>query len=225
MSGRILVIEDEPGIVELVKMYLENENYEVLSASDGLAGIEAWRKEKPDLLILDLTLPGMGGLEICRTVRAESDVPMIMLTARAEEADRLVGLELGADDYVTKPFSPRELVARVKAVLRRAGGGERRQTLSVGRLSIDVEGHKVTIAGKEAGLTRTEFELLRVMAEHPGQVFSRAQLMEMVQGYSYEGYERNIDAHIKNLRQKVEKDPRKPGLIKTVFGVGYKLEG
>jgi DNA-binding response OmpR family regulator len=176
--------------------------------------------------VLDLGLPGIDGLDVARALRKESSVPIIMLTARVDETDRLIGLELGADDYVTKPFSPRELVARVRAVLRRAGG-EREQApppIVAGEINIDLERRLVTVGGRAADLTPTEFELMTLLARHPGRVFTRLELLDRVQGYTFEGYERTVDAHIKNLRQKIEPDPKKPRYILTVFGVGYKLE-
>jgi two-component system alkaline phosphatase synthesis response regulator PhoP len=182
------------------------------------------RHERPDLVVLDLNLPQMDGLDVCRALRRESDVPIIMLTARVEETDRLIGLELGADDYITKPFSPRELVARVRAVLRRVQGGVRTPGLiRAGDLEIDLHGHRVTYAGEPVQLTRTEFNLLAVLAQHPGQTFSRAQLLDQVHGVAYDGYDRSIDAHIKNLRRKLEPDPGEPLYVLTVYGVGYRF--
>jgi DNA-binding response OmpR family regulator len=182
------------------------------------------RQEKPDLIVLDLNLPQMDGLDVCRAIRKESDVPIIMLTARVSETDRLIGLELGADDYITKPFSPRELVARVKVVLRRVQGGVRAPGIIVaGDLEIDVNGHRLTRAGEIIQLSRTEFNLLAHMAQHPGQTFTRAQLLNRLHGYSDAGYSRSIDAHIKNLRRKLEPDPSEPRYVLTVFGVGYKF--
>lgn len=226
MSAKILVVDDEKKIVELVRIYLEREGFEVVSAFDGEEALESFRKEKPDLVVLDLLLPKISGVDLCRIIRQESRASIIMLTAKSEEVDKLVGLELGADDYVTKPFSPRELVARVRAVLRRSIAREETEEkiIRLGDITVDLVRHQVRKKDKEIELTPSEFKLLWVMARRPGQVFSRAQLIEGTQGYSFEGYERTIDAHIKNLRQKIEKDPRNPTIIKTVFGVGYKVE-
>ena len=227
MSGEtILVVDDEAKIVKTVRAYLENAGFRVTTAGDGQAALTAFRHERPALVVLDLGLPGIDGLDVARTLRQESSVPIIMLTARVEETDRLIGLELGADDYVTKPFSPRELVARVRAVLRRAGGEWEQSPPPVvaGDIAIDLERRQVTVAGRPADLTPTEFELLALLARHPGRVFTRLELLDRVQGYSFEGYERTVDAHVKNLRLKIEPDPKRPRYIVTVFGVGYKLE-
>jgi two-component system alkaline phosphatase synthesis response regulator PhoP len=182
------------------------------------------RHERPDLIVLDLNLPGMDGLDVCRALRRESDVPIIMLTARIEETDRLIGLELGADDYITKPFSPRELVARVRAVLRRVQGGVHQPGLiRAGELEIDLNGHRVTRGGEPINLTRTEFNLLAILAQHPGQTFNRAQLLDRLHGVAHEGFDRSVDAHVKNLRRKLEVDPVEPRYVLTVYGVGYKF--
>jgi len=224
MAKKILVVDDEPKIVDLVRAYLEQAGFEVVSADDGQMALTVFRHEKPDLVILDLMLPGIDGLDACRIMRRESAVPIIMLTARAEEADRLIGLELGADDYVVKPFSPREVVARVKAVLRRVEGEvSPPEMIRVGDLVIDLARHTVEMAGRPVELTPTEFDLLVVLARRPGRVFTRWQLLDQVQGDAYEGYERTVDAHIKNLRAKIEPDPKKPRYIVTVYGRGYKL--
>ena len=224
MSPPILVVDDEPKIARLVRDYLEQAGYPVTLAFDGREALAAFRHEKPRLVVLDLMLPGVDGVDVARIIRKESDTPIIMLTARVEEADKLIGLELGADDYVTKPFSPRELVARVRAVLRRTEGQDRAASvLSVGDLEIDPERRAVTVARRSVELTPTEFDLLAVLARHPGRVFSRMELLERVQGYAYEGYERTIDAHVKNIRQKIEGNPRKPHYILTVYGLGYKF--
>jgi DNA-binding response OmpR family regulator len=226
MAGEtILVVDDESKIVKTVRAYLENAGFRVVAAGDGQAALTVFRHEKPGLVILDLGLPGLDGLDVARTLRKESHVPLIMLTARVEEVDRLVGLELGADDYVTKPFSPRELVARVRAVLRRAGP---ERDLAVppivaGDVAIDPERRAVTVAGRAVELTPTEFDLLAILASHPGRVFSRMELLDRVQGYAFEGYERTVDAHVKNLRQKIEPDPKQPRYLLTVFGVGYRF--
>jgi DNA-binding response OmpR family regulator len=225
LNETILVIEDEVKIARLVRDYLENAGYRVLVATRGDEGLALARTERPDLIVLDLMLPGLDGLELCRKVRQSSQVPIIMVTARAEEADKLIGLELGADDYITKPFSPRELVARVRAVLRRARGGEAPpELLRAGDLALDVAAHAVTLSGQPVQLTPTEFALLETLMRSPGRVFSRLQLLEQALGEAYEGYERTVDAHIKNLRQKIEPDPKNPRYIITVYGVGYRLD-
>jgi DNA-binding response OmpR family regulator len=226
MSGEtILVVDDETKIVKTVRSYLQSAGFRVVAAADGQLALTQFRRERPALVILDLGLPEVDGLDVARTLRRESNVPIIMLTARVDEADRLIGLELGADDYVTKPFSPRELVARVRAVLRRARG-ERDQPaapMMVGDVTIDIERRSVVVAGRSADLTPTEFDLLAVLARHPGRVFTRLELLDRVQGYAFQGYERTIDAHIKNLRQKIEPDPRNPRYVETVYGVGYRF--
>ena len=224
-AKKILVVDDERKIVDIVAAYLEREGYQVLVAYEGKSALESARRQLPDLIILDLMLPEISGWDICRTLRKDSDVPIIMLTARDETTDKIVGLELGADDYVTKPFDPKELVSRVKAVLRRSEGKEVTQgRLTVADLSIDVEKRQVYHGAEAVELTPIEFELLRVMAENPGRVYQRMQLLDRVQGDAYEGYDRTIDSHIKNLRKKIEPDPEHPRYIITVYGVGYKLE-
>ncbi len=224
MNKRILVVDDEPKIVKLARDYLARSGFQVLSAADGPAALASARRERPDLIVLDLNLPGMDGLDVCRVIRRESDVPIIMLTARVDETDRLIGLELGADDYIVKPFSPRELVARVRAVLRRAQGEILKPGLiEIGNLEIDLTGHRVTQDGAPLHLTPNEFKLLAALARHPGQTFTRAQLLDQLHGVVYEGFDRSIDAHIKNLRRKVELDPAEPQFILTVYGIGYKF--
>jgi two-component system alkaline phosphatase synthesis response regulator PhoP len=223
--SRVLVVDDDPGIVKLVRAYLEQAGFEVVSAHDGKKAMQIARNERPDLVVLDLMLPEMDGWDVCRALRKESEVPIIMLTARVEESDKLIGLELGADDYVTKPFSPRELVARVRSVLRRAGGvPPKPERISRGEITIDLTRHSVDVRGEPRDLTPTEFNLLATLMDDPGRAFTRSQLLEAVQGYAYEGYERTIDVHIKNLRQKIESDPGDPAHIKTVYGIGYKFE-
>ena len=220
----ILIVEDEIELVKILRSYLEAAGYTVVTASRGDQGLALWEKQHPDLVLLDLNLPGMDGLDVARSIRRKDETPIIMVTARVEETDRLIGLELGADDYLTKPYSPREVVARVRAVLRRAGSA--RTTTAVLRLSdltIDLEAHSVERDGARIELTPTEFNLLAAMADQPGRVFNRLQLLEAVQGTAYEGYERTIDAHIKNLRAKLEVDPKEPRYIETVFGVGYRM--
>jgi len=224
MNERILVVDDEPKIVKLARDYLEQSNYVVLTAVNGPQALAIARADKPDLIVLDLNLPGMDGLDVCRQLRRESDVPIIMLTARIEETDRLIGLELGADDYITKPFSPRELVARVRAVLRRVSGGLSQPGLiRVGDLEIDLQGHRASQSGQALHLTRIEFNLLSLLAQHPGQAFSRQRLLEQLHGYSHDGFDRSIDAHVKNLRRKIEPDLSNPTYILTVYGVGYRF--
>ncbi|OQY17967.1 MAG: DNA-binding response regulator [Anaerolineaceae bacterium 4572_32.2] len=224
MNETILVVDDEPKIARLAQDYLERGGFRVVTAADGITALAAARHDRPDLVVLDLNLPGLDGLDLCRALRRESAVPIIMLTARVEETDRLIGLELGADDYITKPFSPRELVARVRAVLRRVRGGVHQPGLvRVGDLEIDLQGHSVSRAGEPIRLTRTEFNLLAVLAQHPGQTFTRAQLLDRLHGVAYDGYDRSIDAHIKNLRHKVEINPSEPRYVLTVYGVGYKF--
>ena len=220
----VLVVDDEARIVETLRLYLEKDGFRVVAAYDGRAALDLFEREKPNLVVLDLMLPGMSGLDVCRTIRGRSQVPIIMLTARAEEVDKIVGLELGADDYVTKPFSPRELAARVRAVLRRSAAAPEQATerIAVGNLRIDIARHEVTCSGRLVSLTPTEFRLLAVMAQQPGRVYTRAQLVEAGLGYQFEGYDRTIDSHIKNLRRKLpgQADCR----IITVHGLGYKLE-
>jgi len=224
----ILVVDDEPHIVELVRDYLKSSGYRVLTAHDGPSALNLARRDRPDLVILDLMLPGgMDGLDVCRALRRDSslgDVPILMLTARVEETDRLIGLELGADDYVTKPFSPREVVARVKVILRRTGGQPQTSALiRVGALTVDMTNRTAQLAGQPVDLTPTEFDLLATLARHPGRPFTREQLIELVYDVSYFGYDRAVDSHIKNLRRKIEPNPRDPQYILTVYGIGYKL--
>jgi len=224
MNETILVIDDEPKIVKLARDYLERSGFHVITAADGNAALATARHERPDLIVLDLNLPGMDGLDVCRALRRESAIPIIMLTARVEETDRLIGLELGADDYITKPFSPRELVARVRAVLRRVQGGVHQPgIIRTGALEIDLNGHRVTRQGETIRLTRTEFNLLAMLARHPGQTFTRAHLLDRLHGIAYDGFDRSIDAHIKNLRRKLELNPAEPGYVLTVYGIGYKF--
>jgi DNA-binding response OmpR family regulator len=226
MVQRILVVDDERQIVHVLRGYLEKTGFGVLTAYDGLEALRIARQERPDLVILDLMLPGMDGLDVCRALRKDSDVPVIMLTARVEETDKLIGLELGADDYVTKPFSPREIVARVRAVLRRThpvAPQERGEMLALGALHLDTAKRTLLVSDRRIELTPSEFEILRAMLKAPGRVFTRVQLLEITQGEVYEGYERTVDTHIKNLRQKIEPTPRQPEYLLTVHGVGYKM--
>lgn len=225
VKKKILVVDDEDQIVKVLRAYLEKAGFEVISAADGGAALAIFRQAQPDFVILDLNLPVMDGLDVCRAMRRESNVPVLMLTARVEEADRLIGLELGADDYMVKPFSPREVVARVRTIFRRASPApEKAETIQVGDLVIDRSAHSVTRSGAPIELTRTEFDILTTLAAQPRRVFSRMQIMEQAMGDSFEGYERTIDAHIKNLRNKLEPNPKQPVYIHTVFGVGYKFE-
>lgn len=224
-AKKILVVDDEKKIVDIVKAYLEKEGYQVFVAYDGNSALELAHNHSPDLVILDLMLPEISGWDICRALRKKSDIPIIMLTARDEVADKIVGLELGADDYVTKPFSAGELVSRVRAVLRRSEGKTvPKAVLEVADLTIDEGKRQVYRDSKAIELTPMEFDLLRIMAENPGRVYSRMQLLDNAQGEAYEGYERTIDSHIKNLRKKIELDPSNPKYIITMYGVGYKLE-
>jgi DNA-binding response OmpR family regulator len=221
----ILVVDDEPRIVQLVRDYLEHGGFTVLVASDGQSALRSARTGRPDLVVLDLGLPGLDGLDVARSLRRDGEVPIIMLTARTDESDKLVGLELGADDYLTKPFSPKELVARVRAVLRRAEG--MRSPSDVIRVGVDVEldvpRMEARFGGRRVDLTKTEFQLVSTMARQPGRVFTRAQLLDAVRGVAFESYERAIDAHIKNIRKKIEPEPRSPRYLLTVFGVGYRF--
>jgi DNA-binding response OmpR family regulator len=226
-GGRILVVDDEPHIVELVRYNLAQEGFEVSVAHDGHDALERARAHTPDLIILDLMLPYVDGREICRQLRRESSVPILMLTAKDSERDRVLGLELGADDYVTKPFSPRELVARVRAILRRAGGEAGRTSagpLSAGGLVLDARTHEVRLHDRPVDLTTKEFDLLRLLMSHPNQVFTRDFLLEHIWGYEYFGTTRTVDMHISRLREKIEDDPNAPTYIVTVRGVGYKFK-
>ncbi|MCH8339849.1 MAG: response regulator transcription factor [Chloroflexi bacterium] len=221
----VLLVEDEVKIVRLARDYLERGGFEVLAASNGEAALATFRAHRPDLAVLDLGLPDMDGLDVLRALRRESNAPVIILTARGDESDRLVGLELGADDYMVKPFSPKELVARVRAVLRRTEGYAEAgaAVIHAGELTLDVPRMRLTIDGQGIELTATEFQLLAALARQPGRIFTRAQLLEAVHGVAFESYERAIDTHIKNLRRKIEANPREPRHILTVYGVGYRL--
>lgn len=223
---RILVVEDETVIRDAVSAYLERENYTVRGVGDGQSAVEEFEKHSFDLVILDLMLPKLSGERVCRAIRDVSNVPIIMLTAKGEVEDRIIGLELGADDYLVKPFSPRELVARVRALFRRAHkeAEPQAEVLEYGVLTIDISGHKVLIRGEEVDLTASEFKLLTTLARYPGRVYSRMELVEKVLGYDFEGYERTIDSHVKNLRAKLGDDPRNSHWLFTVHGVGYRFE-
>ncbi|RME06283.1 MAG: DNA-binding response regulator [Anaerolineae bacterium] len=224
--NQILIIEDEPELVRVLRDYLRKAGFEVLTAYRGDSGFELWERERPDLVLLDLNLPGMDGLDVAREIRRRADTPIIMITARVEETDQLVGLELGADDYITKPFSPRVVVAKVRAVLRRSQeSAPSDRILRLADLVIDLDAFTVHRGQDEISLTPTEFKLLATLAAQPGRVFTRMQLLDAVQGAAFAGYERTIDAHIKNLRAKLEPDPKHPRYIETVFGVGYRMSG
>lgn len=226
MNETILVVDDEPKILQLAKDYLVDNGFKVLTSGDGVQALAIARQEKPDLIVLDLMLPGMDGLDVCRSLRRESDVPIIMLTARAEETDQLIGLELGADDYITKPFSPRALVARVRALLRRARGDLlQEETLRSGSLELDLKKMEVKLSGEIIHLTRSEYTLLETLVKHEGQPLSREQLLEHLHGVVFSGVDRSVDSHIKNLRKKIEPDPTDPIYIQTVYGFGYKFLG
>jgi DNA-binding response OmpR family regulator len=225
-TRRILLVEDEKTIRTTVGAYLEREGYWVTPAEDGQAALDAFEKYRFDLVVLDLMLPKVSGEDVCRSIRDASDVPIIMLTAKGEEEDRIAGLELGADDYLVKPFSPRELVARVRALLRRAHveSEPQRDRLVFGDLVVDISSHKAFLGHEELDLTASEFKLLTTLSRYPGRVYSRMELVEKVLGYDFEGYERTIDSHVKNLRAKLDDDPREPRFIYTVHGVGYRFE-
>jgi len=220
----VLVVDDEPQIATIAKDYLTRAGFSVAIAADGATGLEMARQKKPDLIVLDLGLPRLDGLELARAIRRESDVPIIMLTARVDEADRLHGFEVGADDYITKPFSPRELVARVSSVLRRARyDPDRTSKFEVADLTIDAAKMRVERNGTLLDLTATEFQLVSALARHPGRVYTRAQLLDAVRGTEIESFERAIDAHVKNVRRKIERDPHRPRYLLTVYGIGYKF--
>ncbi|MEW5957020.1 MAG: response regulator transcription factor [Chloroflexota bacterium] len=226
---RILVVDDDKQIVRLVRSYLEQAGFMVLTAYDGETALHVIRRDRPDLVVLDLMLPDRDGWELTRLIRSEpglAALPIIMLTARVEDTDKIVGLELGADDYIAKPFNPREVVARVRAVLRRVGGGPAQpQLLQVGDLRLDLDRHQAMLNEKLLDLTPTEFDLLTRLLQHPGHAFTRLELIEQGLGYAYEGLERTIDSHIKNLRKKLAVEPADPLYIETVYGVGYRLRG
>ena len=229
MSQRILVVDDDKEIARLLRAYLEQAGFQVLVAYDGETALHAVRRERPDLIVLDLMLPDRDGWEITRLVRGDPTVastPIVMLTARVEDTDKVVGLELGADDYVTKPFNPQVVIARVRAVLRRATAEPMQpRLLQVRELLMDLDRHEVSVAGQPVNLTSTEFEFLRALMQHPDHAFTRLELIERALGYEYEGLERTVDSHIKNLRRKIETDAKKPIYVETVYGVGYRLQG
>lgn len=222
----VLLVDDDPKIAKLLRSYFEKEDFSVLTALDGTTALQLYRDKKPDILVLDLMLPGVSGLDVCRQIRKESETPILMLTARDEETDRLIGLELGADDYVSKPFSPREVVARAKAILRRSRKTpEKTEPFKIGKFIVDTAGYTVSAEGSPVDLTPTEYRIFELLATHPGQVFTCFQLVEQIQGVAFEGYERTIDAHVKNLRRKIDDNPKDPRIIQTVYGVGYKFAG
>ncbi|WP_371366014.1 response regulator transcription factor [Sporomusa rhizae] len=225
---KVLVVDDDEKIVKVLTAYLEKEGYTVITAKDGLEAVDKARKLEPDIILLDVMLPSLDGWEVCKEIRRTSAVPIIMLTARDAEMDRIIGLELGADDYVVKPFSPKEVIARIRAIFRRLQPIERESkegVSQIGGLVLNKNNHIVTLAGTPIEVTPTEYKLLELLLAHPGQVFSRLQLVENIQGYAFEGYERTMDSHIKNLRKKLNALPDEPHYIKTIYGVGYKLAG
>ncbi len=221
MAHKVLVVDDDPNTVRLVKLYLQKEGHTVFTASNGVEALEAARSKRPDLIVLDIMMPGMDGIEVCETLRQESDVAVIMLTARTTDEDKLKGLNIGADDYVTKPFSPGELAARVRAVLRRLPGERGPDELRRGDLLLDFRRRDALRNGEPLGLTRAEFKILGVLALEPGRVFTREQLIQKALGVDFDGYERTVDAHIRNLRRKVEPDSAHPKYVRTVYGAGY----
>ena len=221
--ARILVVDDEPKITQLVRDYLESAGFGVVTAGDGREALMRAQTERPDLVILDLGLPQLDGLDVTRSLRRDGDLPIIILTARDDETDRVIGLELGADDYVTKPFSPRELVARVRAVLRRRDRDLPDDVLRAGALTLDLPRMRLEVDGHPVELTATEFSLLAAMARQPGRVFTRSQLLDAIHGVAFESYERAIDVHVKNIRRKIEPEPHDPRHLLTVYGVGYRL--
>jgi DNA-binding response OmpR family regulator len=225
MHRKILIVDDDRKTVDLLRLYREKDGYQVLAAHDGRQALELTRARRPDLIVLDLMLPTVDGLDVCRILRAESRTPIIMLTARTTEDDKLLGLDLGADDYITKPFSPREVVARVRVVLRRAGAEREQQpgTIQFHDLLVDIVGHAARLRGEPLRLTPKEFKLLETLAKQPGRAWSRLELLEQVFGFDYEGLERTVDVHVMNLRRKIERDPTRPEYIQTVYGVGYKF--
>ncbi len=226
---RVLIIEDQVKIVHWLSEFLKQAHFEVLSAYDGCTGLQLFEREKPEVVLLDLMLPDMDGLDVCRAIRQQSDAFIIMITARVEETDRLIGLEIGADDYVTKPFSPREVVARIRALLRRASGALAQRTtpqerpLTYGGLHLDPNKRLCTLNGEAVNLTPTEFDILHTLMRHPDVPFTRERLINEALGYDYAGYERTIDVHIRNLRRKIERDPQNPQYVQTVFGIGYRF--
>ena len=227
MVETVLIVEDDHTTSDLIDMYLKRDGYKVIVAYDGIEGLRLARDANPDLIVLDLSLPGIDGKEVCQTIRSESEIPIVMVTARVEEEDRLAGLNLGADDYVTKPFSPRELTARIRAVLRRVNRSNNHNAdtdeLIWNGIYVDEGKHSVTVDGKDIELTPTEFNILLLLIRRPGRVFTRGQVIDQVFGYDFEGFDRSVDAHMSNLRRKVEEGVAPGTYIKTIYGVGYKL--
>ena len=219
----ILVVDDDPKTVELVKLYLERDGHSVLTAYDGLEAMQIFRESNPDLLVLDVMLPGIDGVEICRRLRVESDVPIIMLTARTRDEDKLTGLDTGADDYVTKPFSPGEVAARVRAIFRRLPSARGPAEIRSGDFFMDFPKHELYLKGKQVDLTAVEFKIMAAFLREPGRVFDRVDLIQKAFGYDFDGFDRAIDVHIFNLRRKIESDPKRPRYLRTVYGAGYKL--
>ncbi|WP_425061417.1 response regulator [Sporomusa carbonis] len=222
-----VIVDDDEKLTKLLQTYFEKEGFITGVAHEGFEAMKLIREKKPDIIILDLMLPGIDGWEICRRVRRETDIPILMLTARDEETDRLIGLEMGADDYVTKPFSPREVVARAKVILRRSkkSAAVKAEAIKIGNLSINYERHEIRKDGELVDVTPTEFKIVELLTTNPGRVYSRLHIVEFIQDYAFDGYERTIDAHIKNLRRKLEDNPKEPQYIITVYGVGYKFAG
>ncbi len=225
MRGKILIIEDEPKIADILKLYMEKEDFRVCHVSTGAEALSSLKKEEPDLIILDLILPDIEGEELCSIIKKGHDIPVIMLTAKSSEDEHVRGLDPGADDYVVKPFSPKELMARIRAVLRRKTGGTKRLSFNKGGLVIDLNTREVYHDGRPVALTHTEFRILQLLSSRPHQVFTREDIISSVLGYDFEGYDRTVDAHIKNIRHKIEKDPKRPVFIKTIYGAGYKFTG
>ena len=226
MASTVLIVEDDPDTLEIVKLYLSRDGHKVLMSQDGLEGLRLAREAHPDLVVLDLMLPGLDGMEVCRALREESDVPIVMLTARVEEEDRLAGLDMGADDYLTKPFSPRELAARVRAVLRRTARDaleQGPQELTHGEVRVDLHHHAVYANGTQVTLTPTEFRLLVILIREPGRTFTREQIIDRAFGYDFDGFDRTVDAHISNLRRKLEAHTENHKYINTIYGVGYRF--
>lgn len=226
-QNSVVIVDDDEKLTKLLQMYFEKEGFITWVAHEGFEAIKLIREKKPDIIMLDLMLPGIDGWEICRRVRRETDIPILMLTARDEETDRLIGLEMGADDYVTKPFSPREVVARAKVILRRSKKNAplRTDAIKIGNLSINYERHEIRTDGDLIDVTPTEFKIIELLTTNPGRVYTRLHIVEFIQEYAFDGYERTIDAHIKNLRRKMEDNPKEPQYILTVYGVGYKFAG
>ena len=224
VNNTVLIVDDDKKITELLKAYFTKENFTVLTSYDGIDALLSIKTHKPDIIILDLMLPGIDGFEVLKRLRKDNNIPVIMLTARDEETDKLIGLEIGADDYIAKPFSPREVVARAKVVLRRVQPAEDfSKEVKVGEITVDLKKYEIKKKGRLIEFTPIEFKIFELLCQNPGQVYSRLQIIEKVQGYEFDGYDRTVDAHIKNIRKKIEENPQKPEYLVTVFGVGYKL--